>query len=320
MNKAVHGMWAAVILFTAALTACTSVSPDIQAEKVPENSSTKNAVATYVGLKRKVAIARFSNETQYAKGAFYDKDNDPIGRQALDILSTKLEQSGKFILLERADIDKIAEEQKYSDSGTAQKIGADFLIIGSVTEYGRKNVGEADFLSHSKRQIVQAAVSLRLVDVSSGQVIYSEEGRGEAETESKTVLGIGGQAGYDATLDDKAISAAISKLVENIINNCMDKPWRSYFLSYDADAVIISGGKHIGIKTGDTFDVYERGRKVKNPSTGLFIELPGKKTGTVKVLSTGGDTSENEYSVVEMTSGTVNPAVLSNYEIREAAK
>ena len=40
-------------------------------------------------LKRKVAIARFSNETQYAKGAFYDKENDPIGKQALDILSTE---------------------------------------------------------------------------------------------------------------------------------------------------------------------------------------------------------------------------------------
>ena len=29
-------------------------------------------------LKRKVAIGRFSNETQYAKGIFYDKENDPM--------------------------------------------------------------------------------------------------------------------------------------------------------------------------------------------------------------------------------------------------
>ena len=39
-------------------------------------------------LKRKVAIGRFSNETQYAKGIFYDKENDPMGKQALDILSS----------------------------------------------------------------------------------------------------------------------------------------------------------------------------------------------------------------------------------------
>ena len=47
-------------------------------------------------IKRKVAIGRFSNETQYAKGLFYDKENDPMRKQSLDILSSKLAASGKF--------------------------------------------------------------------------------------------------------------------------------------------------------------------------------------------------------------------------------
>ena len=63
-------------------------------------------------LKRKVAIGRFSNETQYAKGIFYDKGNDPMGKQALDILSAKLASSGKFILLERNDLSTLLEECK----------------------------------------------------------------------------------------------------------------------------------------------------------------------------------------------------------------
>ena len=61
-------------------------------------------------LKRKVAIGRFSNETQYGKGLFYDKENDPMRKQALDILSSKLAASGKFILLERDDLDILVEE------------------------------------------------------------------------------------------------------------------------------------------------------------------------------------------------------------------
>ena len=89
-------------------------------------------------LKRKVAIARFSNETQYAKGVFYDKDNDPIGKQAVDILSTKLASTNKFILLERQDMDKIMDELKLAGNEGLQKVGADYLIIGSVTEFGRK--------------------------------------------------------------------------------------------------------------------------------------------------------------------------------------
>ena len=82
-------------------------------------------------FKRKVAISRFSNETQYAKGIFYDKENDPMGKQALDILSAKLAASGKFMLLERNDLASLLEEAKKSENGSAA-IGADYLIIGSV--------------------------------------------------------------------------------------------------------------------------------------------------------------------------------------------
>jgi len=86
-------------------------------------------------LKRKVAISRFSNETSYAKGLFYDKLNDPMGKQAVDILSTKLASSGKFILLEREDFDLIEEELKIADNENYQKVGADFLIIGSLRNH-----------------------------------------------------------------------------------------------------------------------------------------------------------------------------------------
>ena len=212
-------------------------------------------------LKRKVAIARFSNETSYAKGLFYDKNNDPMGKQAVDILSTKLASSGKFILLERQDYQLIKDELKIADNDAFQEIGADYLIIGSITEFGRKNVGESKVFSRSKTQIVEAGISIRLIDVSTGLIIYSEEAKGQAETSNKTTLGLGKRTDYDSSLSDKAISAAISQLVENIINNCLNRPWKSYFLSYDQDGVIISGGESQGLRLGDRFDVFSKGRK-----------------------------------------------------------
>ena len=199
-------------------------------------------------IKRKVAIGRFTNETQYAKGIFYDKENDPMGKQALDILSAKLAASGKFLLLERNDLATLLEEAKKSDNGLAT-IGADYMIIGSVTEYGRKNVGKSGVFSSTKSQIVEAAVAVRLVDVSTGLIIYSDEGKGTAELTTRTTMGVGGKADYDATLSDKAISEAIGQLVENIINKCTDKPWRTFFLSFDTDAQLIAGGNSQGIKT-----------------------------------------------------------------------
>ncbi len=277
----------------------------------------QNAEATKQVLKRKVAIARFSNETQYAKGAFYDKANDPMAKQALDILSTKLALSEKFLLLERGDIEKVYEELKASNGGNTLKVGADYLIIGSITEFGRKNQGDAKVFSQSKTQVVYAGVSIRLIDVATGMIIYSEEAKGEAETKSKTVLGYGSTVDYDASLNDKALTVAISQLVENIINNCMERAWRSYFLNYDENGIIISGGKSQGLAVGNTFAVFEKGKSVKNPQTGMMIELPGKRVAGVKINFVGGENAQNEFAMVDLTDGTVDKEKLENYYITE---
>ena len=191
------------------------------------------------------------------------------------------------------------------------------LIIGSITEFGRKNVGDVNAFSRTKTQTVEAGVSIRLVDVSSGQIIYSEEAKGEAETTNKTVMGLGERTDYDATLSDKAISVAISKLVENIINNCMNRPWKAYFLTYDDNGIIISGGKSQGLKIGDTFEVVEKGRVIENPQTGMKMELPGKTIGKVKIDFVGGETPESEFSMVSFTDGNIDKQNLSNYYIKE---
>jgi hypothetical protein len=131
-------------------------------------------------------------------------------------------------------------------------------------------------------------------------------------------MGIGSKASYDATLSDKAISEAIGQLVENIINKCTDKPWRTYFLNYDADAILIAGGSSQGVAAGDQFFIKTKGKKVKNPQTGVTIELPGKQIGTVKVLATAGDTPETEYSFVEVQSEIeINSNNMSNFIIEE---
>ena len=312
MNKSVLGI-ALGFFSVACSTPQEVVRVESQVQEIKQISKIEEQV-----LKRKVAIARFSNETTYAKGLFYDKANDPVGKQAVDILSTKLASSNKFILLERQDLDLIENELNLTGNAGLQKVGADYLIIGSVTEFGRKNMGDNNVFSRSKTQVVQAGVSIRLVDVSTGEIIYSEEAKGEAETTNKTVLGVGESTDYDATLSDKAISAAISKLVENVINNCMDRPWKSFFLSYDEDGILISGGKSQGLKVGDKYDVYEKGKKVKNPQTDMMIELPGKLVGKIIIDVTSGTSPQSEFSMVTFSEGDIDKTNLNKYYIMES--
>jgi len=279
-------------------TQTPAVSPSIAAAKA----------APYKGLKRKVAIARFTNETRYGQSFFIDAEQDRIGKQAVDILSAKLFETGKFIMLERADLSKIEKELNI---GGAEKLknAADFVILGSITEFGRKEVSDVGMFSKVKKQEAFAKVHIRIVDVSSGQIIYSEEGQGTAFSEAGTVMGVGDKSAYDSQLNDKAIDAAISNLASNVIENMMDKPWRGYILGYEDGMLITSGGKSQNIKAGDRFDVMLEGKKVKNPQTNSMITLPGKKLATIEVAMTTGDTPENEVSFASVVDGDLDTYV-----------
>ena len=67
-----------------------------------------------------------------------------------------------------------------------------------------------------------------------------------------------------------------------------------------------------------TFAIKTKGKKVKNPQTGIMITLPGKEVGKAKVIMTGGDTPETEYAFVEV-SGTdeINATNMNQYVIEE---
>ena len=94
-----------LILFMAFLFSCATIErPEVRViEEEPKVSKTiqqeKTSIATKKGLKRKVAIARFTNETKYGQSFFVNENNDRIGKQAVDILSSKLVETEKFILL-----------------------------------------------------------------------------------------------------------------------------------------------------------------------------------------------------------------------------
>lgn len=306
-----------LLLLPFLLQACATVkTPEVKV--VPENKPeiSKTLAQTGKTLKRKVAIARFTNETKYGQGFFYDKNDDRLGKQAMDILSAKLAATEKFILLERSDVNQIIQE-KGMNNISESNIPADYLILGSVSEFGRKTTSDVGVFSRVKKQTAYAKVNIRLVDVRTSQIIYSEEGEGEATTEAGTVLGVGERADYDATLNDKVISAAISKLVNNIIERLLDKPWRSYILSLEDSNIIISGGKSQGIKEGDVFKVYKRGNKVNNPQTNITIELPGKEVASIKVVSTFGSTEAEEISYCQKVSGEVPAQNFNEFYIQE---
>jgi len=318
MKKNMIGLFVLAGLVLSCVTTQNTVRP--VSVKAVESETVSVEKKSKVGLKRKVAIARFSNETLYGKGAFYVKENDPLSNKATDILSSKLAQSEKFILLENASSVSTDDTNQYGFD-KKQLIGVDYIIVGSVSEFGRKDETDSKVFSRSREQKAVATVNIRLIDVKTGKIVYGEEGSGSSASQNKQSFGVGSSASYDTSINDQAISAAISKLIDNIINKLTDAPWKSFVLNEKEGLFMIAGGASQGIKVGDIFIVQQKGKEIENPQTGGMITLPGTTIGTIQVADVvDAVNADNEISICTLHSGAIENKNFTNLIVLENEK
>jgi curli biogenesis system outer membrane secretion channel CsgG len=308
------------------LASCATRDPFISAKQNEENISISqqqiaqkkiNSSIDSKRFKRKIAVGRFTNETQYGRAFLQDEDLDPLGKQTSDILVSKLIESDNYIVLERQDLSKIEKEQKISGLSN-ELVGAETLILGSVTEFGRSTTGKKGFLSSTKIQTARAVVELRLVDVKTGHAFFSVSGSGKAQTESGEIFGFGSKAKYDATLNDKAISAAISSVINELIQKLEEKPWKTEILSKNGKNIYIAGGKYQGIKKGDILSIKKPGKTIKSNQTGFNIDLPAREIAKIKINSLFGNSETNEGSIGKIISGSISKYNIKNLIVTQS--
>lgn len=321
MNNHLIAAGVALLLSACATTSTPPVAVDAPVSRAQQAEAQKAAAAPQQKVvKRKLAIGRFSNETRYGRSLLTDANADPLGKQASDMLASRLVGSNRFLVFERQDLGRIADEQKRNGTSASDLIGVDALVLGSVTEFGRSTTGKAGFLSSTKVQTARAKVEVRLADARTGHIFFSASGTGEASTESGEVAGYGSRADYDATLNDRAIGAAISDVLTALMNKLEERSWRTDILRSDGRRVFMSGGARQGIRVGDTFAVMREGEKVKSKQTGFDIALPASAVATVRVVSLFGDAESNEGAVAELATGTLPADGTNGYFITEAGK
>lgn len=311
------GCCIAALVLAAPMSAHASPPAEIAAP-VAQTQAPAQATPAAPTLKRKIAIGRFSNSTRYGKALLLDGEADPLANQAADMLTARLIDSGQFMVFERDDLGAIGKELASTEHVASKLVGVDTLIVGSITEFGRKIEGKAGFLNSQTRQIASATVEVRLVDVRTGQAFFSTSGAGTASVEAGEVAGFGSRAGYDSTLNDKAISAAVSDLITNVMQKLQARRWFTDVLQVRGDQVFISGGAAQGLKIGDVYLVERRGEVVTSGQTGLPISLPGQVVGRVEVLSFFGDDSAAEGAIARILQGQIAPGDIKSLRVIEA--
>lgn len=196
----------------AALSGCATESSQTLAVPVVAVAQTP-----YAGKPVAISIGKFDNRTEYMRGIFSD-GVDRLGSQAKTILTTRLQQSGRFNVLDRDNLSEIKQEAGFLHKAQSVK-GANYVITGDVSEFGRKEIGDNELfgiLGRGRKQIAYAKVSLNVVDTTTSEVVLSAQGAGEYSLSDREIVGFGGTASYDSTLNGKVLDLAIQEAVNHL--------------------------------------------------------------------------------------------------------
>ncbi len=209
--------------FLLLLTSCASESH--KALQVEKTASAKTA-SNYQGPKYPIMVSNFDNKSGFMRGVFSDGP-DRLSSQAKTVLMGHLQQTRRFRVLDRDNMKELSAEAKIS--GKQQNIkGADFAITGDVTEFGRKETGDQQLfgiVGSGKSQVAYSKVTINVVDVATSEVVYSASGSGEYELSNREVLGFGGTAAYDSTLNGKVLDLAMREAVDRLIEGLEQRQW-----------------------------------------------------------------------------------------------
>jgi curli biogenesis system outer membrane secretion channel CsgG len=149
---------------------------------------------------------------------------------AQDVFVTELVKSGKFRVVEREQLEALMQEKNLTLSGdvdpsTAVKVGkllgVNYLLTGAITEYGVTDksahgggIGRLPGFSAGKRNFV-AAMNARLIDTSTGEIVWADEARGEEGSVKVSVGGFGGGVDDDRMFD-KVLKPVIQQLTASL--------------------------------------------------------------------------------------------------------
>lgn len=205
------------------LTAC--VSEDSRTMPIQKVES---AARPYNGTRVPVSVGKFDNRSSFMRGVFTNGE-DRLGNQAQTILVSHLQQSQRFSVLDRTLMSEMQQEASLKKEAQSLK-GADYILTGDVTEFGRKEVGDRQLfgiLGRGKSQIAYTKVTINIVNPKTSEVVFTTQGAGEYSLSEREIIGFGGTSSYDSTLNGKVLDLAIRDAINNLVTSMDTGAWRT---------------------------------------------------------------------------------------------
>src|SRR5580658_1911700 len=274
------------------------------------------------GRKKRVAVFDFDYATVHAGvSGIFGQDVD-IGKGISDLLVTYLVKDGSYSVIERKSLDKILTEQNFSNSDRANPnsaakigklLGVDAIIVGSITQFGNEtkntNVGGSGGgfpgfgvggFGHKKSKAI-VALTARIVDIDTAEILGVAEGKGESSRESTSLLGGGGNwhgggggaadfgsSDFQSTIIGEAVKNAVDSMSKEVVADSSRLVARTIVVeglvaAVDSGQIILNVGAKNGVKVGDQLNVERVTKEIKDPATGKVIRRLATAVGVVRV-------------------------------------
>ena len=281
--------------------------------------------------RKRVAIMDFEYGTvRTAVAGIFGTDVD-VGRGIRDLLVKYLVKDGTYSVIERAALDKILQEQNFSNSDRANPssaakigklLGVDAMVFGSITQFGydtkKTQVGGGGGgwggfglggFSHKKTKAI-VTVDARAVDIDTAEILVVADGKGESARESTSMLGGGGSwrgwgggnvdfgsSDFQNTILGEAVKAATEQMASSLIQGADKLSARTITVEglvafVDRGTVVLNVGAKSGLKAGDQLSIERVTREIKDPATGKVLRRMSDKIGVIQVTSTDDNSAE----------------------------
>jgi curli biogenesis system outer membrane secretion channel CsgG len=308
----------ALFALAACLALCVNAHARTKKEKEVKQAEGAQASAAApadpgcTGPRKRLAVLKFGGTGKYGSYEGWD-----VGEAVAAQLATALDQSQCFIVVDRLALSEVLREQELGLAGVTNRetaahagglIGAQILVKGEITEFepGKKGHGMTAGIGLANiplglrlggnKSTAHLALDVRLIDASSGQVLFTQRVDSEAKSFG-LAFGVDwkkasiGNDNFSKTPLGEAMREAVTEAAGYIMTRSREVDWTGQIVEVQGPMLYLNAGSAAGIKVGDTLNVFTVARELIDPATGLSLGRIEEKLGQVRV-----DHVDDKYS------------------------
>ena len=243
-----------------------------------------------------------------------------FARGMTEMLTTALTKSERFVVLERAALDKVTAEQDLGASGrvnpefapqVGKVTGAQAIITGDITRfsYTQSSLGGSGSILRGlgakvEKTNAQVGIDLRIIDTETGEVLLSQSADGSASMSNVSATLTRGSHDFSSAVAEntplgKATRQALERIVSAVTNTMKSQRWSGRVMDVRGDHIYINAGTRLGLVTDVPLDVFRADATLTDPETGRRMGSPDKLIGSVVI-----DSVKEQYSVAKILNGS----------------